>query len=198
MGFLLLFHFISYIFTSKEGLVTLTDSDGSNDVLKVEIVTSDEENQRRDADQRRKNAAANQQRNDAEKDRQANAAAQAAAAHAAGSNPNPDMSPPLSAAECAAERGSVASNTSTLAAMPGLIQNGQSIIDSIKPSYESNFTQIQDASGIINKFVNEQMQAGKARAACASKMKMEEWKGEISSNPMFAAIQLFSGLTKSA
>ena len=191
MAFLLLFHFISYIYTSKEGLVTLTDSDGSNDVLKVEIVTSDEENQWRYSEQQRKNAADAQRR----KDSQANAAA---AAHAAGSNPNPDMSPPLSTAECAAERGSVASNASSLAAMPGLIQNGQSIIGSIKPSYESNFTQIQDASGIINKFVNEQMAAGKARAACASKMKMEAATEEINANPIMAAIQLFSGFSKSS
>ena len=181
LAFLLVYHF----FPLKESLVTITDDDG-DDVLKVQLVSdmTPEEKAAKKITDKAKNAA--------------NAAAGRSEARATGSDNTPATIPPLSQTECDALTNSVTKNAGDLAKIPQQLQDAKSKLTNIRQKIQSNATQIQDASGIINKFVSERLDVSKKHAACAGKIPtMGKPTFKVNSNPINAAIQLFSGFTKS-
>jgi hypothetical protein len=104
-----------------------------------------------------------------------------------------------SAAECASDENMVKNNTASLATIPSLLQSALSTLSGIQSSINANTNSIQDASGIINNFINQKVREGKARTAEADALPHIGPPSFVpSSNPIIAAIQLFSGGTKSA
>ena len=103
------------------------------------------------------------------------------------------------AQECASDENMVKENTASLANIPPLLQRAQSTLSGIQASINANTNNIQDASGIINNFINQKVREGKGRAAQADALPHIGTPSFVpSSNPIVAAIQLFTGGTKSA
>ena len=180
LSFLLIYHF----FPLKESLVTITED---VDVLKVQLV-SDMSPEEKDA----------KKITDKAKD-DADAAAARSEARATGSDNTPATIPPLSQTECDALTNSITKNAGDLAKIPQQLKDAKSTLANIQKNIHSNATQIQDASGVINKFDSEKLDASKKSAACAGTIPaMGKPTFKVSSSPINAAIQLFSGLTKSS
>ena len=86
------------------------------------------------------------------------------------------------------------SNAGEFSKIPQQLKDAKSTLANIQTlKYPFKYaTQIQDASGILNKFVSEKLDASKKSAACAGTIPaMGKPKFKVSSSPINAAITTF-------